>query len=229
MKSYEARGSELAFKCRALTPSSDTTRLSAARTGCSWPWPTSTQTTEVAPSWSTQSVKPPVEAPTSNTVAPRRSSWNASTALASFPPARETNRSVGGQLISSFAPAETAVDGLQTTTPSTLTSPAWMADFACARAAHRPWLTRRESSRTDAILGHPRWRSGQRATWAEAITPGRCLMTSRPATDGTEQKQRRTTGARMKVDTALFRKMWADDRETDHFKLKSPLSCKIPG
>ena len=50
--------------------SSTVTRGSSRIFGCSCPWPTSSATTVAAPCWSRQSVKPPVDAPTSRHAAP---------------------------------------------------------------------------------------------------------------------------------------------------------------
>ena len=75
------------------------TGIVAQTCGWSWPWPTSSAITRAAPCWSRQSVKPPVDAPTSRHPVPATSRPKASSAFASFSPPRETNG--GGRATSS--------------------------------------------------------------------------------------------------------------------------------
>src|SRR5574343_1474138 len=79
-----------AVRARQLMPSSDVTAGSARSWLCNWPWPTSTPTTCFAPACSRQSVKPPVDWPTSRQALPAtwRPVW--ASAPASLLPPRET-------------------------------------------------------------------------------------------------------------------------------------------
>ena len=92
MVSKSLRGRSRAVRWRALIFSKFVTRGSARSLGWSCARPTSTQITSAAPAWRAQSVKPPVDAPTSRTCAPRRSSAKRSRAPQSFSPPRETKR-----------------------------------------------------------------------------------------------------------------------------------------
>src|SRR2546430_150554 len=78
-------------RARALLFSITMTRGSLRSLASSWPTPTSTAYTRAAPRWSRQSVKPPVEAPTSRQTRPATFIWKASSAWASFSPPRLTN------------------------------------------------------------------------------------------------------------------------------------------
>ena len=76
---------------RTLVRSMTVTRASLRSDQASCPRPTSIATTCAAPRWSRQSVKPPVDAPTSTARRPATSTPNASSAPASLRPPRETN------------------------------------------------------------------------------------------------------------------------------------------
>ncbi len=97
--------------------------------------------TRAAPAWSRQSVKPPVEAPTSTQSRPTTSTSNASSAFCSFSPPRETKR--GGRSTSSAASSATCSPGLSC--PGT--SPASTSACACARDSASPRSTRSTSRR----------------------------------------------------------------------------------
>src|SRR5215472_15465071 len=79
-----------AVKYRALVFSSRRTRRSWRRRKSIWPCPVSTATTRAAPCRSRQSVKPPVEAPTSRQVLPLTSMHQCSRARSSLRPPRLT-------------------------------------------------------------------------------------------------------------------------------------------
>ena len=105
---------------RTFVRSSTVTRSSSRMRGCSWPWPTSRATTWAAPRVSRQSVKPPVEAPTSSTRRPVTSMSKCVRAASSFSPPRPTNRG-GGPVTTSASPAATSRAGLSATAPLTST------------------------------------------------------------------------------------------------------------
>ena len=84
-----------ASRWRTLVRSRLSTRGSPRSRSWSWPCPTSTATTDAAPRWSTQSVKPPVEAPASSTRRPATSTAKVASAASSFSPPRLTNRGPG--------------------------------------------------------------------------------------------------------------------------------------
>ena len=83
-------GRSSAVRCRALTPSITVTRGSATSRSCSWFRPTSTAATRAAPCASRQSVKPPVDAPTSRHDSPRTSIPNRERPVSSLSPPLET-------------------------------------------------------------------------------------------------------------------------------------------
>src|SRR5437899_5836624 len=139
---------------RALVFSMTTTRGSLRSLASSWPAPTSTAYTRAAPRWSRQSVKPPVEAPTSRQTRPATFIWKASSAWASFSPPRLTN----GERPWSSTPASlaTRAPALLPRLPSTRTSPARMRRAACSRLSTSPRPTSRRSIRPRrAGLGPP--------------------------------------------------------------------------
>src|SRR2546422_952985 len=155
---------------RALVFSMTTTRGSLRSLASSWPTPTSTAYTRAAPRWSRQSVKPPVEAPTSRQTRPATFIWKASSAWASFSPPRLTN----GERPWSSTPASlaTRAPALLTRLPSTRTSPARMRRAACSRLSTSPRSTSRRSMRTRAaglvtpliLSGPPPPAPGRKAT-----------------------------------------------------------------
>ena len=130
---------------RASRPSSETTRLSAARRGASCPRPTSTAITFAAPRAKSTSVKPPVEAPTSRQTRPEGSSAKASSAAASLTPPRDAHG--WGASASIDASSATSSDAFLSAAPPTLTSPAAIAACARARLEKKPRSTRRISAR----------------------------------------------------------------------------------
>ena len=67
-----------------------TTRGSLRRPQSSWPWPTSSATTRLAPRLSSTSVNPPVDAPMSSASRPSTAMPNVSSACASLMPPRPT-------------------------------------------------------------------------------------------------------------------------------------------
>src|SRR4051794_11015389 len=103
--------------------------------------------TDAAPSWSRESVKPPVEAPTSSARRPRTSGPpNAATALASLTPPRETKR--GRSSTSTTASSRTICPALLARSPPTRTSPAMTDAAARERESNRPRWCSRVSNRT---------------------------------------------------------------------------------
>src|SRR5690554_2438413 len=129
-------------------PSSVTQRASRASRGASWSWPTSTPTTRAAPACSRQSVKPPVDWPTSRQMRPRTSSPPCASAPASLSPPRETKRSDSSGSTSSPAPGHSSCEGLRTGVPSARTRPAAMASCARVREAASPRSTSSASARS---------------------------------------------------------------------------------
>src|SRR5512133_1798557 len=119
--------------------SSTLTRSSFLSDHASWPYPTSTALTRAAPRWRRQSVKPPVDAPTSSAAAPPGSIPKVSSAPESFSPPRDTKR--GPSVTSIDAPSRTAAPALLTRCPSTDTLPARTAARACSLDGARPRLT----------------------------------------------------------------------------------------
>ena len=95
---------------RALRRSITVTRGSATSRSCSWFRPTSTAATRAAPWASKQSVKPPVEAPTSRHSSPRTSIANLVSPVSSLSPPRDTYR--GGSISSIVDAAVVGGSGL---------------------------------------------------------------------------------------------------------------------
>src|SRR5450759_944956 len=134
---------------RMLVLSSTVTRGSVRSDHASCPYPTSSAVTARAPRCSTQSVNPPVDAPTSRTRIPAGSKPNVSSAAASLCPPRETYCWLA--VTSKTVPFSTCCPALLTGSPPTFTSPARIA--ACARAldGNRPASTSAASARMRAI------------------------------------------------------------------------------
>src|SRR5439155_1374592 len=133
---------------RALVFSITTTRGSLRSLTSSWPVPTSTAYTRAAPRCSRQSVKPPVEAPTSRQTRPATFIWKASSAWTSFSPPRPTNGV--RPWTSTLASLATRAPALSTRLPSTSTSPARRRRAACSRLSTSPRSTSTRSIRTRA-------------------------------------------------------------------------------
>ena len=93
---------------RMFVRSSTRTRGSSRIRGCSWPWPTSRATTRRAPRCSRQSVKPPVDAPTSRATSPSTSMPNPLRAASSLSPPRPTYRGGGPSTTTASAGADEA-------------------------------------------------------------------------------------------------------------------------
>ena len=104
-------GSVVEVSVRAFVRSIETTRRSRRRGAASWPRPTSSAYTRVAPRWSRTSVNPPVDAPTSRQTRPVGSIPNASRAAASLWPPRLTYGS--GASTSTLDVASTRSPGLR--------------------------------------------------------------------------------------------------------------------
>ena len=94
---------------RALVRSITVTRSCSRMRQSSSPYATSSAMTCAAPRCSRQSVKPPVEAPTSSAMRPSTGTSSASSAFASFTPPRETYG--GGPLTSSSTSGSTSWPG----------------------------------------------------------------------------------------------------------------------
>ena len=103
--------------------------------------------TRAAPCWRRQSVKPPVDEPTSRHVLPSADSPGPhfSNAPSSFSPPRETKR--GGASTSTDAAASIWRDGLYSVWPATRTFPSITSAWACVRLAASPLSTIAMSSR----------------------------------------------------------------------------------
>ena len=137
---------------RALMPSRQVTRSSSRNAGCSWPWPTSTPSTSAAPCCSRQSVKPPVDWPTSRQCKPVTSMPVLCNAASSFSPPREMY--LASVLSSTCSLALTGISSpfLETffqATPSSTrhcTVPA-IRRWACERVVAKPCSTRKRSAR----------------------------------------------------------------------------------
>src|SRR5213594_553325 len=169
---------------RALVFSMTTTRGSLRSLASSWPTPTSTAYTRAAPRWSRQSVKPPVEAPTSRQTRPAAFIWKASSAWASFSPPRLTNGERPWS--STHASLATRAPALLTRLPSTRTSPARMRRAACSRLSTSPRSTSRRSMRTRA---------------AGLVTP--FIIGDRPAAAAAETAARSPRETRRRARTTL--------------------------
>src|SRR5215471_14193370 len=141
-----ASGKASEESCRALVFSMTTTRPSARREASSWPCPTSTAYTRVAPASSRHWVKPPVAAPTSRHTRCLGETANASSACESLSPPRLTNFCFA--VSRSSAPGATSVPGLSTRLPSTVTAPAKRRRAAFSRLSHSPRATRATSMRS---------------------------------------------------------------------------------
>ena len=140
------RGRSVATRWRALIFSRLVTLGSLRNRACSWARPTSTQTTSVAPACSAQSVNPPVEAPTSSTWVPRRSSAKRSRAAASFSPPRLTKR--GGCSISIPISRGNSLPGLSNRSVPWRTRPLMIRALAWVRDSANPRTTSSSSSRS---------------------------------------------------------------------------------
>ncbi len=137
---------------RAFSPSTPTTRTSARRRSCSWPWPTSTPITCAAPACSRQSVKPPVLCPTSRQRSPATDRPVARSAPSSFRPPRER------YLASAASSSSTsAISGISSPFFATFVhgmpgdrrhcTPAAISRWACDRVVAWPRSTRNTSAR----------------------------------------------------------------------------------
>src|SRR5437016_4772164 len=133
--SAKRRGSS----ARAFICSMTTTRGSLRSLTSSCPDPTSIAKTLAAPRWSRQSVKPPVEAPTSAQILPRTSTLNVSRACTSFSPPRLTYGARPRTSISESV--EASAPALSTRRPSTITSPARISRTAFSRDSASPRST----------------------------------------------------------------------------------------
>ena len=138
---------------RAFTPSMQVTRGSSRSRACNWLWPTSTPTTLAAPRCSRQSVKPPVDCPTSRQQNPDTSSAVCASAPSSFKPPRETNLSISLASTSSATSSSNVTPGLVSGTrvclrpTSVNTCPAAISRCAAVRDGARPRSTRSRSAR----------------------------------------------------------------------------------
>ncbi len=138
-------GSDNRSTNRAFVSSITTTRRSCRSFQCRIPLPTSMEYTRLAPFCSRQSVKPPVDAPTSAQISPSTEMWKSSRAAASFSPPRDTN--LGPFSISIFAFCSMFVDGLRATSPFTRTWPAITNRCAIDRLSTNPRSNRTKSRR----------------------------------------------------------------------------------
>ena len=138
---------------RAFTPSMHVTRGSSRSLGCNWLCPTSTPTTLAAPRCKRQSVKPPVDWPTSRQCKPATSSATFASAPSSFKPPRETNFSSSLASTSSATSSSNVTPGLVSGTrvclrpTSVNTCPAAISRCAAVRDGARPRSTRSRSAR----------------------------------------------------------------------------------
>ena len=132
---------------RMLVRSMTTTRGSEASFQSSWPCPTSMQYTRRAPRWSRQSVKPPVEAPTSTATRSFTSSPKVTSACANLIPPRET-KGMGSPRRRSAACAPTKSPALSTGRSPSSTWPARMSALAFSRVGASPCSTSARSART---------------------------------------------------------------------------------
>src|SRR5581483_9481841 len=141
-----AKGSASGRRWRAFVRSITTTRGSWRSAQSSWPRPTSSAITRAAPRFSRQSVKPPVEAPTSRQSRPATSTPSASRALASFSPPREAKRRPSSTI--SSASSATSWPGFTSLGPlgPSRTRPARIEAAASLRERARPRAARRLSA-----------------------------------------------------------------------------------
>ena len=134
---------------RAFVESSIVTLGSRTKRSCSWDFPTSSDTTSAAPCCNTQSVKPPVEAPTSKTRLLVNATLNESNAASSFSPPRETKRAgVDNNTLSEFAIIRLSVSAID---PFTKIKPCSIKVLACAASDAIPCLTNQASNRKRAF------------------------------------------------------------------------------
>ena len=124
-----------------------TTRSSLRSFQASCPWPTSTEYTFTAPFCSIQSVKPPVEAPTSMQIFPSRRTPKRSMAFSSFSPPRLTYFKVL-PLTSMGAVSSKVVPALSSFCPFTYTIPDMIKAFAFSRDSARLRFTSSTSNRS---------------------------------------------------------------------------------
>ena len=146
-----AYGSSSAVSDRAFRRSMTVTRGSDRSRQSSSPYATSRATTCSAPRWSRQSVKPPVEAPTSSARRSSTANSSASRALASLIPPRETN---GGRATTSTSTSSaTSWPGFSARrrSGSSSTSPASTDAAARERDANSPLSQSNISTRTRFI------------------------------------------------------------------------------
>ena len=123
------------------------TRSSCLNFHASCPFPTSMANTFLAPFCSIQSVKPPVEAPTSVQTFPSRQTSKLATAFSSFKPPRLTYGSVC-PLISICTSSENVVPALSSLCPSTNTLPDIMIAFAFSLDSAKFLFTSNTSNRS---------------------------------------------------------------------------------
>ena len=143
-------------RSRTLVRSITVTRSSVRSRQSSWPRPTSIAMTCVAPRCNRQSVKPPVDAPTSTPRRPATSTPNASSAPASLRPPRDTYGAGGAVSAIGSSPA-TWRAGLVAGAPPTSTRPAVTASTARARLGARPRRTSSASRRRRTAAVNPPW------------------------------------------------------------------------
>ena len=131
-----------------------TTRGSFRSFQSSWPWPTSTEYTLTAPFCSIQSVKPPVDAPTSMQTFPSRVRSKFFIAFSNFKPPRLTYGS-GFPFKTISTSSGNMEPALSSRSLSTRTSPAIIMAFAFSRDVARPRSTSNTSNRFFIFLPAP--------------------------------------------------------------------------
>ena len=141
-------GSGKGWRYRRLVRSITVTRGSVLICSCTWPYPTSTPYTRVAPLCKRQSVNPPVLRPESRATSFSGSISNSSRAFSSFRPPRQTYFGVSA-VISIFTSGRSLVPALVTGCPLTSTLPCAIHDWTTLR--EYSGYSRRASSSSRAL------------------------------------------------------------------------------